>query len=354
MTESDTRNWAEKLGYPEGSKVLILHADDAGLNAEANQAIINYLNDDEAQVQSASVMVPCKAFEEFVEWGEQNGDLDIGVHLTMTSEWGQYRWKSLLDRKVFPELFYNEEHGTLLSDTILKSWQEVAFYVDPEVLKLEAIAQISRFREVYGKAPSHIDTHMGVFLSTPELAKAFLELALFTSTPVNVPDLSKAFATVHFQKNKLSIEDFEKGKLKNLNQERIDSLFEDRKINEFIEFKKEYKKHLPMLDNFLPVPIVEKSSKYSKEVSYKMKKEFFEEFVKSSIRPGLTELFFHPTYPEAGKLIMGEDKWRQRLEEGKMFADTKVKEFLQKEGIIFTNWKEMMRRYKARKKAGKI
>ena len=83
MTESDTRNWAEKLGYPEGSKVLILHADDAGLNAEANQAIINYLNDDEAQVQSASVMVPCKAFEEFVEWGEQNGDLDIRLPLRL-------------------------------------------------------------------------------------------------------------------------------------------------------------------------------------------------------------------------------------------------------------------------------
>ena len=36
-------NWAEKLGYPEKSKVIILHADDIGMCSEANEAVIPYL-----------------------------------------------------------------------------------------------------------------------------------------------------------------------------------------------------------------------------------------------------------------------------------------------------------------------
>jgi len=31
-------NWAEKLGYPKGSRVVILHADDIGMCYEANHA----------------------------------------------------------------------------------------------------------------------------------------------------------------------------------------------------------------------------------------------------------------------------------------------------------------------------
>ena len=47
------KNWAEKLGYPVDSKVVMLHADDIGMCSEANEAVIPYLLND--QIQSASV-----------------------------------------------------------------------------------------------------------------------------------------------------------------------------------------------------------------------------------------------------------------------------------------------------------
>ena len=40
-------NWAEKLGYPKQSKVIILHADDIGMCSEANEAVIPYLLKDQ-------------------------------------------------------------------------------------------------------------------------------------------------------------------------------------------------------------------------------------------------------------------------------------------------------------------
>ena len=36
-------NWAEKLGYPKNSRVIMLHADDIGMCSEANEAVIPYL-----------------------------------------------------------------------------------------------------------------------------------------------------------------------------------------------------------------------------------------------------------------------------------------------------------------------
>ena len=33
-------NWAEKLGYPKNSRVIMLHADDIGMCSEANEAVI--------------------------------------------------------------------------------------------------------------------------------------------------------------------------------------------------------------------------------------------------------------------------------------------------------------------------
>jgi len=36
---SSEQTWAEKLGYPSGKKVIIIHADDAGLSNSVNHAV---------------------------------------------------------------------------------------------------------------------------------------------------------------------------------------------------------------------------------------------------------------------------------------------------------------------------
>jgi hypothetical protein len=67
-----------------------------------------------------------------------------------------------------------------------------------------------------------------------------------------------------------------------------------------------------------------------------------------SLNNGLTEIIFHPSVPNENlKSITGS--WQQRGWEADLFADPVVIKFLKDEGIIITDWKEIMNRFEARK-----
>ena len=57
---------AEKLGFPKGKKILLLHCDDAGMCEEANIAVQSYIL--KGDVLSAAVMMPCPNAADMVEW----------------------------------------------------------------------------------------------------------------------------------------------------------------------------------------------------------------------------------------------------------------------------------------------
>src|SRR5690606_33818549 len=90
VNENTPVTWAEKLNFPKGAKVIMLHADDIGMCEEANIAAIHDLTHD--WIQSAAVMMPCEYADEIIEWAKQNPAEDIGLHLTLTSEWKTWRW----------------------------------------------------------------------------------------------------------------------------------------------------------------------------------------------------------------------------------------------------------------------
>ena len=75
-------------------------------------------------------------------------------------------------------------------------------------------------------------------------------------------------------------------------------------------------------------------------------KENFYKLIKG-LKPGITEIYFHPSV-ESNGLKKITNSWQQRVWEAKMFSDSDVINFLKNEGILFTNWKEMMKRYKDR------
>ena len=74
-------------------RTLIIHADDLGGSHGANMAFVELW--DMGVVTSGSVMVPCPWFRELAELAVARPALDIGVHLTLTSEWRHYRWRPL-------------------------------------------------------------------------------------------------------------------------------------------------------------------------------------------------------------------------------------------------------------------
>ena len=83
MAQSPTL--AERLGYPKNAKLLILHADDLGAAYSIDRASFEALQNHD--VSSASAMVPCPWFVELVEFAKKHPEADIGLHLTLNSEW---------------------------------------------------------------------------------------------------------------------------------------------------------------------------------------------------------------------------------------------------------------------------
>jgi len=296
------KNWAEKLGFPVGKKVLLLHIDDAGMCPEANQATQNYIG--KGYLHSAAVMMPCPNAKEMIEWAKKHPAEDIGLHLTLTSEWSKYRWGPVSDPSKVPGLIDPEG----------KLWHEVpdvAMHASAADVETEIRAQIEKSISM-GYRPSHIDTHMGTLYGTPGYVKAFFKVAQEYHIPANVIDLTYPEVAEKFKEQGYPVND------------------------EVIKSVTDYK--LPRLDNFTSV---------GPGKTYEEKRENFFKLVEA-LREGLTEIIFHPSVPtENLKTITGT--WQQRGWEGDLFADPLVIKFLKDKGIIITNWKEIMVRFENKK-----
>jgi len=95
-------NSLQKSGCPEKTKLLIIHADDAGLSHSENMATIQSL--EKGIVNSYSIMVPCLWFYEMAIFAKNNPHFDNGIHLTLTCEWGNYKFGPVSPASEVPSL----------------------------------------------------------------------------------------------------------------------------------------------------------------------------------------------------------------------------------------------------------
>ncbi|MGC2450197.1 MAG: ChbG/HpnK family deacetylase, partial [Candidatus Sulfotelmatobacter sp.] len=63
---------AERLGYPAGTKLVIIHADDLGETHAVNAAAIKAL--EAGAINSGSMMVPCPWFPEIADYAKSHPD----------------------------------------------------------------------------------------------------------------------------------------------------------------------------------------------------------------------------------------------------------------------------------------
>lgn len=167
----------EKLGYPADSKLLIIHADDFGLSHSVNMATFELLK--KGMITSASVMVPCPWFGEVADLVSRHPDLDIGIHLTLTSEWEYYRWGGVLPAPEIPSLL--DPNGFLFPDV-----PDVVANAKPAEVEKECRAQIDR-AIAFGLKPTHFDTHMGTLFGSPQFTEIYLRLSKDYNIPVFLP-----------------------------------------------------------------------------------------------------------------------------------------------------------------------
>jgi predicted glycoside hydrolase/deacetylase ChbG (UPF0249 family) len=161
------RSVAARLGYPADSKLLIIHADDLGAAHSIDAASFEAL--DKGTVSSASIMIPTPWVTEVAAYARTHPNADLGLHLTITSEWETYRWASVESRDKVASLL--DSAGTFPSDV-----PPIAAHARPEEVERELRAQIERALAL-GIHPTHLDSHMGALFSTPELAATYVKVA---------------------------------------------------------------------------------------------------------------------------------------------------------------------------------
>jgi len=186
---------AERLGYPRDAKLLIVHGDDLGMAHSVNTATIKAF--ETGLVNSGSIMVPCPWLSEIAAYARANTRADLGLHLTLTSEWTNFRWGPVSSRDRVTSLL-DKDGYFYLTET------EAAAHADPKQVEMEIMAQIERARAL-GIQPTHLDSHMGTLYQNKALFELFLRVARSQKLPVRV---AKAwFARADFLPSVLSQDD---------------------------------------------------------------------------------------------------------------------------------------------------
>lgn len=173
-----TSDTADRLGLAPGARAVIINADDFGMCHAANTAITQLL--DAGRIDSTTLMVPCAWAPEAMAFAASRTDLDVGVHLVLTSEWTDYRWRPLTGT------------GTSLVDG--------AGYFPADVLAIEELAAVDDVTAEIaaqlqaaldaGVDVTHLDNHMGSvygLLTGRDFLGPVFELAARHGLPFRLP-----------------------------------------------------------------------------------------------------------------------------------------------------------------------
>ena len=293
-TRAQNKTVAERLGYPADSKLLIVHADDLAIAQSEDAASFEAL--EKNAVTSASIIVPGPWLTEVAAYAKAHPDADLGLHLALTSEWRTYRWGSVESKDKVPSLF--DPSGYLWPETL-----PALHNIKPEEAEREIRAQIERAMAM-GIHPTHLDSHMGVLFSSPELFAVYVRVAHEYKLPflaVRIPNAPAQFFSLLSDKDII-----------------VDSV---------------------IIANTTILPN-ESQDSYLKNGW----QDFYLKAVKN-LKPGLTEMIVHLGHDDAELRAVTLDHpdygsaWRQR--DFDVMTSPEFKKALEENHVILVKWKEL-------------
>ena len=164
----------ERLGYSKDTKLLIIHADDAGVSHSENAA--TFLAMEKGSVSSASIMIPCPWMGDVAAYIRTHPNADFGLHLTLTSEWKNYKWGPVTPVTEVGSLVNKNGYFYSSVDSLHK-------FGRIEEVEKEIRAQIERARQ-FGIDFTHFDSHMGSLYASPEYLQIILKMGREYKVPV--------------------------------------------------------------------------------------------------------------------------------------------------------------------------
>ncbi len=169
---------------------LIVRGDDMGYTHAGNEALIKCYK--EGIETSIEVIVASPWFPEAVKMLQQNPGIDVGIHLALTSEWENIKWRPLTDGKsirdsngyFYPMVYPNKNYPgqDLKENTVLVADVEKEFRAQIE-MALKLIPRIS-----------HVSSHMNCTNLNDTVKALTKKLALEYHIDIDLDDYKVIYA----------------------------------------------------------------------------------------------------------------------------------------------------------------
>lgn len=289
--------WADRLGYPAGVKVVILHGSELGLSYETNAAGKKLA--ESGVLRSSSGLPTAPWFANYADWTVSQKKLDHGLELVLTSPWPKYRWQPVASGALIDSLVDSQGY-------LWKTPLQVMVNAKIEDVEIELEAQL-RLAESLGFRPTHLTTNRGVMFMRLDLAEVYLRFAQRHWIPAVAVELTP---------------------------EQIDKFRRDGVPlpEELIALLDDYP--LPKLDDFHILPAAS---------SYEAGKQELLELL-AKLKPGLSQIAFTPAI-ESDALPQIVTDWQQRVWDFQLLQDAEVIAALKQNDILLTDWREIMQRF---------
>ena len=275
----------KKLGLPLDARAVIIHADDIGMCYASVTAFKDLV--ELGSISSAATMVPCSWFPEMAAFCRTHPAVDVGVHLTLTSEWEGYRWGPISTRD--PSTGLMDEEGYLHRREV-GAWA----HADPGAAQTEMAAQLARALAA-GIDVTHIDIHMSTIIH-PKFIRSYAQIALQNRLP-----------TIMMRSFQLEDQTFDRAR-------------ETASIAAELVAQMDAQ-GLPLIDSMAMLPLDQPAERIEQAKQ-----------VLSNLPPGITHFVIHPSQDTTELRAIAPD-WRCRVADYQAFSDEGLAKWIKNSGL---------------------